>query len=154
MTNVPRRIVAFTLALPLAFPSGLLAQQPPPQPAQLQPAEQQQPERPVLQLSLDEAVKRAMENNLDIAVAQYDPRAAEESIRLARGAYDPLTSSTLNRRSQTIRSTNVFAGGDEITTDTDLWNFGVTQLFKTGGTVNVTFNNNKVETSSVFETFN
>jgi outer membrane protein TolC len=147
MTSVSRRIVAFALAVPLALPGGLLAQQPAPQ---AQPAG----ERPVLQLSLDEAVKRAMENNLDIQVAQYDPKAADESIRLARGAYDPLASSTLSQRSQTIRATNIFAGAQEVTNDTDLWNFGVNQLFRTGGTVNVTFNNNKVESNSVFNTFN
>lgn len=141
MSSVPRRIVAFVLALPLAFPGSLLAQQ-------------QQPERPTLQLSLEEAVKRALENNLDIAVAQYDPRASEESIRLARGAYDPTLSSTILTRSQTFRATNIFAGAQEVTTDTDIWNFGVNQLFRTGGTVNVTFNNNKSDTNSVFTTFN
>lgn len=141
MSSVPRRIVAFVLALPLAFPASLLAQQQP-------------PERPTLQLSLEEAVKRAMENNLDIAVAQFDPRASEESIRLARGAYDPLASSTLTTRSQTFRATNIFAGAQEVTTDTDIWNFGVNQLFRTGGTVNVTFNNNKSDTNSIFATIN
>lgn len=141
MSSVTRRIVAFVLALPLAFPASLLAQQPP-------------PERPTLQLSLEEAVKRAMANNLDIAVAQFDPRASEEAIRLARGAYDPNLSSSLFTRSQTNRATNIFAGAQEVTTDTDIWNFGVNQLFKTGGTVNVTFNNNKADTNSIFSTFN
>src|SRR5262245_28416192 len=109
MTSVPRRIVAFTLAVPLAFPSGLLAQQPAAAPAD---------SRPTLQLSLDEAVKRAMENNLDIQVAQYDPRAAQESIRQASGPYDPLVNSNLSTRSQTNRATNIFAGAQEVTTDT------------------------------------
>ena len=148
MTSVPRRIVAFALALPLALPSGLLAQQ---QPA---PPPAASSDRPVLQLSLDDAVKRALENNLDIQVAQYDPKGADESIRLAKGAYDPLASSNLTRRSTTQRATNIFAGAQEVTTDTDIWNFGVSKLFRTGGTVNVTFNNNKADTNSIFATVN
>jgi hypothetical protein len=148
MTSVPRRIVAFALALPLALPSGLLAQQ---QPA---PPPAAPSDRPVLQLSLDDAVKRALENNLDIQVAQYDPKGADESIRLAKGAYDPLASSNLTTRSTTQRATNIFAGAQEVTTDTDIWNFGVSKLFRTGGTVNVTFNNNKADTNSIFATVN
>lgn len=145
MTSVPRRILAFALAQSLALPGGLLAQPAtPPKPA----------ERPTLSLSLDEAVKRALENNLDIQVAQFDPRASEESIRQAKGPYDPLATSNLSTRSQTQRATNIFAGAQEVTNETNTWNFGVSKLFKTGGTINVTFNNNKVDTNSIFATVN
>src|SRR5262245_25507317 len=114
MTSVPRRILAFSLVLALAFPGRLLAQAQPPQP----PASPGPADRPTLSLSLDEAVKRAMENNLDIQVAQFDPRASEESIRQAKGPFDPNATSNLSTRSSTTRATNIFAGAQEVTSDT------------------------------------
>lgn len=139
MNSASRRIVALVLAVPLALPGGALAQQ---------------PERPTLQLSLDDAVKRAMENNLDIAVAQFDPQASAESIRQAQGAYDPLLTSSLTTSSRTNRATNIFAGAQLVTTDSNVWNFGVTQQFKTGADLSLAFNNNKQDTNSIFSTFN
>ena len=107
-----------------------------------------------MQLSLDDAVKRALENNLDIQVAKYDPDAASLSIKQAQGAFDTLLTSTLRDARNTSQATNVFAGAQSVTTDTKTWNFGATQPLKTGGTLTLTFNNNKQDTNSVFSTIN
>lgn len=139
MQIVSRRIVALAVAAPLALPGALLAQQ---------------PERPTLELSLEAAVKRAMENNLDIAVARFDPLATAETVRQAHGAYDPQLTSALTTRGQTTRATNIFAGAQEVTTGTDVWNFGVSQAFRTGASFSLTFNNTRQDTNSVFSTIN
>jgi outer membrane protein TolC len=111
-------------------------------------------ERPVLELSLDEAVKRAMDNNLDIKVEAYNPLASEEGIRAAKGYYDPFLSSVLDKNSRTNPQTNAFSGGDKVTTDGSTWNFGLGQAVPTGGEFSLTFNNNKSDSNSVFSTFN
>src|SRR5262249_21042644 len=125
----------------LAAPGALLAQQP-------------APERPTLELKLDDAVKMALENNLDIQVAKFDPKAAEESIRQAMALYDPTLTSTLRDFRNTAQATNFFAGGASVTTDTKAWNFGLSQVAPTGATLTATFNNNKQDTNNSFSTFN
>jgi outer membrane protein len=111
-------------------------------------------ERPVLELSLEDAVKRALDNNLDIAVDRFNPTVGAEGVRQALGAYDPFLSGTLSTASQKSPATSAFSGGVKVTTDTQLWNFGVNQYLPTGGTFNITFNSNKTDTNSVFTTFN
>src|SRR5262245_13502073 len=110
--------------------------------------------RPVLELSLDETVRRAMDNNLDIKVEKYNPEAAEQGVRGAKGYYDPFLSSTLNKNSQTSPQSNAFSGASEVTTQGEVWNFGLGQAVPTGGSFGLSFTNNKADTNSVFSTFN
>ena len=109
------------------------------------------PPRPRLSLSLDEAVKRALENNADIAVERLDPESAEASVREAQGAYDPFVSSTLSRSSRASTSSNVFAQG---TTKTTVYNFGASQLLPTGGLLDLDFGNSRGFTDNPFTSFN
>jgi len=109
---------------------------------------------PVLQLTLEEAVKRAMDNNVDIAVQRYSPQDSELAIKQAKGAYDPLLTSTLSKNSQTDPARNAFSGGEKVDTDTSVFNFGAFQYIPTGGNLRLDFNNNKTDTNSVFSTFN
>jgi outer membrane protein len=113
-----------------------------------------QEERPVLELSLEEAVKRAMDNNLDIKVDSYNPRSSAEDVRAANGYYDPFLFASLNKNSQTQPQSNAFTGGSVVETDGSVWNFGLNQAVPTGGVFSVTFNNDKADTNSVFATFN
>jgi outer membrane protein len=111
-------------------------------------------ERPVLELSLEEAVKRAMDNNLDIRVESYNPLSSAEEVRSAEGYYDPLLSAYLDKNSQTTPQSSAFSGGDKVDTDGATWNFGLGQAVPTGGSYSLVFNNDKSDTTSVFSTFN
>ena len=86
-----------------------------------------------LPLSLDEAVARALENNIDIAVERYNPDLARENVRAAEGYYDPFLFSTLTKSSTDTKGTNAFSGGATVNTKTGLWNFGAQQELPTGG---------------------
>jgi outer membrane protein len=112
------------------------------------------PDRPVLELSLDEAVKRAFEGNADILVEQYNPKISGEIVRQTQGYYDPLLFGTVSKASSESKSSNFFSGAPAVDVDTTLWNFGVSQEVPTGGVFNLTFNNNKQTTNNVFQTFN
>src|SRR5437773_2628498 len=46
-------------------------------------------ETPAYSLSLEDVLKSAMENNLDIAVRRIDPKVAETTITTAESAFDP-----------------------------------------------------------------
>jgi outer membrane protein TolC len=109
---------------------------------------------PVLQLTLEDAVKRAMDNNVDIAVQRYSPQDSELAIKQAKGAYDPLLTSTVNFSSSTEPASNAFSGGETVETDTTIWDFGAFQYLPTGGNLRLDFNNNKTDTNNVFASFN
>ena len=108
----------------------------------------------VLQLTLEDAVKRAMDNNVDIAVQRYSPEDSELAIEQAKGAYDPLLTSTVSKNSQTDPARNAFSGGEKVDTDTTVFNFGAQQYIPTGANLRLDFDNNKTDTNSVFSTFN
>ena len=111
-------------------------------------------ERPTLELTVDDVVKRALENNSDIAVEKYNPQSSLESVRSAQGYYDPFASASLSRNNATTPGSNAFTGGSKVTNTTNTWNFGLNQYVPTGGTFTLGFNNNKQDTNSVFSTFN
>jgi outer membrane protein len=70
-------------------------------------------------LTLNEAIRRALENNNDIEVARTDVRFQETQLRSLRGAYDPVftISPNYNRTSRTGSSaTNDFRINSDVTT--------------------------------------
>lgn len=111
-------------------------------------------ERPVLELSLDNAVERALENNVDIAVERYGPQAGEQQVIQAQGVYDPTLTADVNRNSTTSPAENFFSGAEKVETDTWTWNFGLQQYLPTGATAQLLFNNSKLETNNAFSFYN
>ena len=67
--------------------------------------------RPVLELSLDDAVKRTLENNADLAVEKYNPESSQYNIRQFEGYYEPLLNSTVSQSgTYLIKVVNVSLG--------------------------------------------
>ncbi len=66
-------------------------------------------------LSLEEAVRLALENNVDIQVEKMNPELSAVNVTQAEGAYDPALSGQLSRSSSTSQPQNTFTGS---TTDT------------------------------------
>ena len=77
-----RALSAVLAILGLVAPTGAVAQEPTAAPASPQASV---PPGVTLQLSLDEAVARAMENNVDIAVQQFNPELSAQNVRAAEG---------------------------------------------------------------------
>jgi len=73
-------------------------------------------------LALDEAIRLALRNNLDIEIARTAPEIAEEDIREAKGAFDPLASAEyiFNRTEEPAASS--LQAGDA--TSADGWDYG------------------------------
>jgi outer membrane protein TolC len=141
MNGEPRRLAA-ALAAAIVLAPQALAQDP------------AAAERPVLELSLDDAVERALKNNADLAVEKYRPEIAQQNVRFASGVYDPFVTGRIDKGSRTTPANNAFTGGEKVETDTLNWNFGVNQYLPTGAFVQVDFVNDKADTNSVFQTFN
>jgi outer membrane protein TolC len=130
-----------------------------PEPA-VAPAEaaQAQGEQPVLRLSLDEAIKLALERNLDIAVQRLNPQAFDFSLASLRATYRPTLTSALSTQSQTFPSRQTTQGaqaGTGINNQTATYNAGLSQALPWGGgDLQVTLNNDRQETTSRTTLFN
>jgi outer membrane protein TolC len=108
----------------------------------------------VLELTLDETVRRTLENNVDIAVERFNPEASAEQVDELRGFYEPVLTSTVTSNSVSRPASNVFAGAENIDTDTLNYDFGVVQYVPTGGDLRLDFTNRRTSTNSIFESFN
>ena len=155
-SRIPAALGLLALAaLVPAAPARAQAQAPSQTQVQLQQPPATAPDVPTLQLTLDEAVKRALDNNNDIAVARFNPELSEQSLLSYRGYYDPYLFSSVSHSSSDTKGTNAFSGGTTVNNKRDLWNFGAAvPLSPTGGSLQLAFNNNKQSTNSVFSTFN
>lgn len=110
-----------------------------------------------LTLSMNDAIRRALENNNDIEVARQDVRLAETTLRAFQGIYQPIFNINPQYTSSvTPQATSLGGAGSSGTTSTsDLqWNSSVTKLFqKGGGNYDFFFNNDRRTTSNTFSTF-
>src|SRR5437867_2238883 len=66
---------------------------------------------PVRRLSLDDAVKLALEQNLGIRIQRIDPQIQDVGVAQARSFWAPNLATTFTRNSQTQRSTSALSGG-------------------------------------------
>jgi outer membrane protein len=115
--------------------------------------------RPTVQMSLDDAVRLALERNLDIAVQRLNPQISDISIASIRSVYHPSLTSTVFTQSQTNPATNTLGGanvaGAGVLNDTATYNAGVAQSIPWGGgSVAIQFNNSRVSTNSLNNLFN
>src|SRR5262249_11888058 len=101
--------------------------------AQQSPAAQNSRPGPVRQLSVEEAVRLALEQNLGIQVQRFNPQIQDVAISQAKAYWAPSLTSSLTNNSQNSPPTSVFSGGQTKVTDgrfTTL--FGVSQVLPTG----------------------
>ncbi|HEY3121569.1 MAG TPA: TolC family protein [Vicinamibacteria bacterium] len=154
------RMMSLLALLSVAPVARAAAQEPTPTPtptprAYPRPDATPYPAGPVLELSLDDAVKRTLENNADIRVEKFNPDVAEERVKEQRGVYDPLMSSSLSNASTARRSQSVFSGGSTVDTGNLVYNFSAAEFMRTGGNLRLDFANNRQRISPVgTSTFN
>lgn len=108
-----------------------------------------------LSLSLNDAIKRALENNNDIEVARDDVRIAETQLRALEGIFDPVftVSPTYDQRISPQQSS---LGGGSVTSTTN-WSSDpsvVKQFGRGGGNYLLTFFTDRTTTNNSFSQFN
>jgi outer membrane protein TolC len=123
------------------------------------PAAQTTPAGPVLPLSLDEAVKLALDRNLDIAVQRLNPQTFDYSLAALYSVYKPALTSQVSTQSVVNPAANTLQGVPVgqlgISQATTIGNAGLTQNIRWGGGgYVVTLNNNKQTTNSTTSTLN
>jgi outer membrane protein TolC len=94
---------------------------------------------PKADLTIDDAVRRAMERNVTLASQRLTPKTFDYSLLAAWAAYRPTLTSSYSTNGSKTRTGQTFEGGDFINRDTQAWNAGFQQALKWGGG-NVTAN--------------
>jgi outer membrane protein len=108
-----------------------------------------------IDLTLADAVQRALERNLDISVERLNPQTFDFAIAGLDANYRPTFASNVGMRSQSTFPRTQTAGADMLVTDTVTGNTGLTQNIKWGGgSYAVGFNNNRQAQSDAFATRN
>lgn len=120
-----------------------------------------------LNLTLQDAISLALENNLDIAVQRYTPWLDQMNLLLARSGangrvtFDPNVTMNLNEVDGTSPIANPLISGVGVTTSTSALtqhtttgNFGYTQGFAPGTLVQMSFNNSRTSSSASANVFN
>ena len=124
------------LALALAVPAAAQTPAPPapaPIPPMPAPSVSAQAQGTAVDLKIEEAVARALERNLDIAVERLNPTTFDFSIAALKAVYRPALTSALGYRDQTQFSRSQTAGGDVLITETATANAGLAQNLRWGG---------------------
>lgn len=106
-------------------------------------------------LSLNDAIKRALENNNDIEVARDDVRFAETQLRALEGVFDPVFSITPQYDKRISPQQSSLGGGSVTSTTTYSWNPSVQKQFgRGGGNYFLSFQNSHTNTSNSFSLLN
>ncbi|MGH8014309.1 MAG: TolC family protein [Candidatus Binataceae bacterium] len=110
----------------------------------------------VRELSLKQAIYIALRNNPALEAQALTPMASTESVNLANASFDPDLTSQLDVQKSVTPVTSPFeTTGTAFTQKLYDWDFGLNKVSSiTGGTVGVTFNNNRTLTNSDFSSVN
>src|SRR5262245_3943792 len=112
---------------------------------------------PKVALTIDDAVKLALDQNLDIAVQRLNPQVSDLSVASARSVYLPTLNSTLSTQGQTALPTsqiNLGTNGAPVT-DTLTFNGGLNQNLQLGGgNVQFALNNFRQSSTSNLTNYN
>ena len=119
------------------------------------PMAQSNPAPNTKRLTVDEAVKLALEHNLGVQVARVNPQIQDYSIAQARANWAPTLTSSFSTNSNTQPPRNVFAGGQgKVTDERTAGDVGVSQNIPWGGGFYAaSWSTNRATTSSSFTLF-
>src|SRR4029453_6969951 len=86
-----------------------------------------------LRLSIDDAVRRAVENNPDLAIVRLGTEVEAARVGESRGAFAPVFSTTLGHSSNVTPATNFLLGDGGVDVNDSFWSTGVRQRLPFGG---------------------
>jgi outer membrane protein len=116
--------------------------------------------RPVVALTLDDAVKFALDRNLDIAVQRLNPEINDIAYASIRSVYHPSLTSLISTQSTSTPATSTLSGstqqaGSAVIAGLTNYNGGLAQSIPWGGgSATVALNNNKQTTTSANVLYN
>ena len=109
---------------------------------------------PVRGLSIDEAVRLALEQNLGIAAERFNPQIQDTVIAEAQSYWLPTVTTGLQNVNQDNPATNALAGGQTISDHRFTTTLGVEQRLKYGTTYSLGWNSLRQTTNNFFTNYN
>lgn len=110
---------------------------------------------PVRRLSVDDAVRAALEQNLDIQVTRLNPQIQDLTIAQAYTAWTPNFGASLNNNSSNSPVNSFLSGAsDKVTQDRFSTSLTTSQLFRWGGSYNFSWDSNRFATNNSFSSPN
>lgn len=107
-----------------------------------------------LKISQADAVRLALENNVDINVERYNPYFSLWGIDKGRGVLNPSIEFKSNVNRLVTPSTSVLQGGDTLLNLNSLYDLTIKKPFEKGVDVEVNFNTKRLRSSSFFTSLN
>ncbi len=105
-------------------------------------------------LSVEEAVRLALENNLGIQIAKVSPQIQDLAISVTRASWAPTFTTGLQQSSTDSPATSFLSGGQDKTSDARLTgSAAVQQLLKKGGSYSLGWDNSRATTTNAFSNF-
>lgn len=162
MTQCALRRGALIVTIALVAPMGLQAQDPQQPGAVAQVSAYRvgtavPPDlgRPLVEMSLQDAIDRALERNLDLQTARLAPRMQQYALQSAQAAFTPTLSGSYGYNNSTRQSTSQLDGGARTTTERLTFNTSLSQTVPWyGGRLSADFSNARTETNNAFTTLN
>ena len=118
------------------------------------PAGAQDAQGTVRKLTIDEAVKLAVEQNLGIQIERINPQIQDVAVAQARSYWVPTLSSTLQNYSQDSPATSFLSGGEKTTNTQFSTQFGMNQILPTGTSYSLGWNSARQTSTNLFSNFN
>ena len=75
------------------------------------------PKMPTVDMTLEQAIERALEKNLDLRAARLQPRTLDFQLQSIRASYTPTFTSSYNYSNAARRSENTLHGVDRVATN-------------------------------------
>jgi outer membrane protein len=107
-----------------------------------------------LVLTLDDAIRLAMANNIDIRVDQAAVDFAQNNVHRQFAPFDPVANASFVDERTKTQTSNQLQGASILNSLTQTTQFGYAQTFPTGTNFQTTFINTKSSTNSNFYTLN
>jgi outer membrane protein len=118
------------------------------------PAAAQAPSSGVRRVTVEDAVRMALENNLGIHVARVEPQLQDLNVAQARASWSPTFTSTLQSASTDSPNNSFLSGAGTTTSDARInSNFGLAQTLPWGGTYSVGWDSVRATTNNLFSNF-
>ena len=111
--------------------------------------------RTLVDITLDDAIARALERNLDIQTARLSPQIQQYALQAAEAVFRPTLSSTYGYDNSNNQSTSQLDGGAQTSTRRQTYNASLSKTMPWyGGRLSTNFNNSRTETNNAFSTLN
>ena len=111
------------------------------------------PGSPVLNITLEEAIQRALDRNLDLKVQKLNPQIADYQLQQTRAFYRPTFTGTARYNNASSTNTNTQEGQSTVTQTGQTYNASASLPVQWyGGNANIAFNNGRTFTNSTLST--